>query len=49
MVMPDGALGGYYTLSSTAIRLSDLPEEIARRLPHYPLVLATISVLGSGS
>jgi GNAT superfamily N-acetyltransferase len=42
MVMPDGKLGGYYTLSSTAIRLRDLPEEIARRLPRYPLVPATL-------
>ena len=42
MVMPDGAIGGYYTLSSTAIRLHDLPEEVARRLPRYPLVPATL-------
>ena len=35
-------LGGYYTFSSTAIRLRDLPEEIARRLPRYPLVPATL-------
>jgi hypothetical protein len=36
------APGGYYTLSSTAIRLRDPPEEIARRLPRYPLVPATL-------
>jgi GNAT superfamily N-acetyltransferase len=42
MVMPDGAIGGYYTLSSTAVRLRDLPEEVARRLPRYPLVPATL-------
>jgi GNAT superfamily N-acetyltransferase len=42
MVMPDGAIGGYYTLSSTAIRLHDLPDEVARRLPRYPLVPATL-------
>lgn len=42
MVMPDGAIAGYYTLSSTAIRLHDLPEEVARRLPRYPLVPATL-------
>jgi GNAT superfamily N-acetyltransferase len=42
MVMPDGTIGGYYTLSGTAIRLHDLPEEVARRLPRYPLVPATL-------
>ena len=42
MVMPDETIGGYYTLSSTAIRLHDLPEEVARRLPRYPLVPATL-------
>lgn len=42
MVMPDGAIGGYYTLSSTAIRLRDLPEEVARRLPRHPLVPAAL-------
>ena len=42
MVMPDGAIGGFYTLSSTALRLDDLPEDVARRLPRYPLVPATL-------
>lgn len=42
MVMPDGAIGGFYTLSSTALRLQELPEDIAKRLPRYPLVPATL-------
>jgi GNAT superfamily N-acetyltransferase len=42
MVMPDGAIAGFYTLSSTALRLADLPEDIAKRLPRYPLVPATL-------
>jgi len=42
MVMPNGAIGGFYTLSSTALRLGDLPEDVARRLPRYPLVPATL-------
>jgi GNAT superfamily N-acetyltransferase len=42
MVMLDGSIGGFYTLSSTALRLGDLPEEIARRLPRYPLIPATL-------
>jgi GNAT superfamily N-acetyltransferase len=42
LVMPDGTIGGYYTLSSSAIRLHDLPEDIARRLPRYKLVPASL-------
>ncbi len=42
MVMPDRRIGGFYTLSSTALRLGDLPEDIARRLPRYPLIPATL-------
>jgi GNAT superfamily N-acetyltransferase len=42
MIMPDGAIGGLYTLSSTALRLGDLPVDVARRLPRYPLIPATL-------
>jgi hypothetical protein len=42
MVMPDGVIGGFYTLSSTALRLHDLPEDFAERLPRYPLIPATL-------
>lgn len=42
LVLPDGALGGYYTLSATAVKLADLPDQTARRLPRYPLVPATL-------
>jgi GNAT superfamily N-acetyltransferase len=42
MVMPDGAIGGFHTLSNTALRLHDLPAEVAKRLPRYPLVPATL-------
>jgi GNAT superfamily N-acetyltransferase len=42
MVMPEGSIGGYYTLSSTAVRLHDLPEELARRIPRYLLVPAIL-------
>jgi GNAT superfamily N-acetyltransferase len=41
VIMPNGAIGGFYTLSSTALRLHELPEGIIRRLPRYPLVPAT--------
>jgi GNAT superfamily N-acetyltransferase len=42
MVMRDGAIAGFYTLSGTALRLAELPADIARRLPRYPLVPATL-------
>jgi GNAT superfamily N-acetyltransferase len=42
LVLPDGALGGYYTLSATAVKLTDLSDQAARRLPRYPLVPATL-------
>ncbi len=42
LVLGDGALGGYYTLSATAVKLADLPDQAVRRLPRYPLVPATL-------
>lgn len=42
LVLPGGAIGGYYTLSATALKLADLPDQTARRLPRYPLVPATL-------
>ena len=42
LVLPDGTIAGYYTLSSTAVKLSEFPAEAARRLPRYPLVPATL-------
>jgi predicted GNAT family N-acyltransferase len=35
-------VAGYYSLSSTAVRLSDWPEATRKRLPRYPLVPATL-------
>jgi GNAT superfamily N-acetyltransferase len=42
LVLPDGGIAGYYTLSSTAMKLAELPDDTARRLPRYPLVPATL-------
>ncbi len=42
LVLADGAIGGFYTLSSTAVKLAELPAETTRRLPRYPLVPATL-------
>ena len=33
---------GYYTLSSTSIVFSELPTEITKKLPKYPMVPATL-------
>jgi GNAT superfamily N-acetyltransferase len=35
-----GAVAGFYTLASTSVRLGDLPAELAKKLPRYPLVPA---------
>jgi GNAT superfamily N-acetyltransferase len=40
--LPDGTIAGYYTLSSTSVRLGELPEQTVRKLPRYPLVPATL-------
>lgn len=33
---------GYYTLAATSIALAELPEVLAKRLPRYPVVPATL-------
>jgi GNAT superfamily N-acetyltransferase len=33
---------GYYTLSAISIVLHELPQEIARKLPRYPVIPATL-------
>ncbi len=33
---------GYYTLSAYAVRLAELPDNIAKRLPAYPRIPATL-------
>jgi hypothetical protein len=42
LVDREGRVAGYYSLSSYAIHLHELPEEIARKLPKYPLLPATL-------
>lgn len=36
------AIAGYYTLSSTSINVGELPEAVAKKLPRYPLMPATL-------
>lgn len=33
---------GFYTLAATSIMLADLPAALAKRLPRYPLIPATL-------
>jgi len=42
LLLENGSLAGYYSLSSTAVKLSELPAPTAKRLPRYPLVPATL-------
>ena len=35
-------VAGYYTLSQYAIGLDAIPEDVAKRLPKYPMVSATL-------
>ena len=43
VLTPDGkTVAGFYTLSQYSVDLVNLPHEIARKLPRYPLVPATI-------
>jgi predicted GNAT family N-acyltransferase len=37
-----GRVAGYYTLAATSIALTDLPAQMAKRLPRYPVVPATL-------
>jgi GNAT superfamily N-acetyltransferase len=42
LVLLDGAIAGYCTLSSTAVPAPELPGDIIRRLARYPLIPATL-------
>ncbi|HLX08141.1 MAG TPA: GNAT family N-acetyltransferase [Thermoanaerobaculia bacterium] len=42
LLLPDGTIGGYHTLSSTSVQLAELPAKTVRKLPRYPLVPATL-------
>ena len=43
ILTPDGVqIAGYYTLSAHVVNLGDLPANVARKLPRYPNVPATL-------
>lgn len=43
ILTPDGVtIAGYYTLSQFAVQLDAVPPDVARKLPRYPVVPATL-------
>lgn len=42
LVDESDSLAGYYTLSAFSVHLAELPTAIARKLPRYPLLPATL-------
>jgi GNAT superfamily N-acetyltransferase len=43
IITPDGGtIAGFYTLSAHVISLSDLPDNVVKKLPRYPNVPATL-------
>ncbi len=42
LVLPNGTIRGYYTLSATGAKLTEFPVDVTRKLPRYPLVPATL-------
>lgn len=42
MVLRDGSIAGFYSLSATAVDLGEWPPAIIRKLPRYPLLPATL-------
>jgi GNAT superfamily N-acetyltransferase len=42
VLLSDGIVAGYCTLTSTAVQLGELPERTACNLPRYPLMPATL-------
>ncbi len=38
----ENEIAGYYTLASTSVFLSELPESITKKLPRYPMVPAVL-------
>jgi len=42
MVDETRRVAGYYTLSAYGVRVAELPPDIAKKLPRYPLIPATL-------
>ena len=43
VLTPDGTtVAGYYTLSQYSVQLDEIPAAVAKKLPKYPMVPATL-------
>lgn len=43
VITPDGTtVAGYYTLSQYSVQLDEVPADVAKELPKYPIVPATL-------
>lgn len=43
VITPDGeTIAGFYTLSAHGLNFGDLPDNVAKKLPRYPKVPATL-------
>jgi len=42
MVLPDGAIAGYYTLSAASITATALPADVVKKLPRYDQIPAIL-------
>ena len=42
LILTDGTIAGYYTLSATAVPAPELPADTIGKLPRYPLIPATL-------
>jgi GNAT superfamily N-acetyltransferase len=43
VITPDGeTVAGFYTLSAHTVNLGDLPDRVAKKLPRYPNIPATL-------
>ena len=40
--LPDAVICGYHTLSASSVALDDLPPALAKKLPRYPRIPATL-------
>jgi GNAT superfamily N-acetyltransferase len=42
MINQERRIFGYYTLSAYSVRLAELPPDLSKKLPKYPLIPATL-------
>ncbi|WPC06944.1 GNAT family N-acetyltransferase [Pseudomonas benzenivorans] len=45
LLIDNGQLIGYYTIANASVLLSDLPEELVKKMPRYPLPAILLSRL----